>query len=104
MRVAEIVSDMREILAGNLQAIRIVHIAKGQHDLPAEIAAWSGPWICGQHEATFNRFQAADWLIALDLQIELFDDTTKIGQILFAGDALLMIIRDRYTGNRQTLG
>jgi len=57
--------------------------------------------LCGRIASTLDRDHR---LVAVDLEIELLDHAAQVGQVLLAGDALLVVVLDRHAGNCKPLG
>jgi hypothetical protein len=81
-----------------------VHVADRQHDTPRLVSAGAGLWLRRELENLTLAHQRRDRFVRLDVQVELLDDAAQIGQILLAGDALLVVVLNRDAGQRQPFG
>jgi len=93
-----------QILAGDLQTVRPVHVAAGQHHAAGHGGALAGLGLGRQEKAAGRALDVHHRLVGVDAQVELLDDAAQIGQVLLAGSAPLDRVLDRHARDLDALG
>src|SRR5690606_16273770 len=103
VRVVEEVRDVRQVLAGDVQAARAGHAAARHDDVPRPVHVPRGERLSVQLKAAVAALNRFDLLVGVERDVELLDDRTQVGEIVLRRDAPLLDGRDGHTGYRDAL-